>query len=109
MKKLILGLIVIISAISLIIFINKLNKDKNTKEIYYTIVFDTYGGSNIDDLKVKENEKIVEPEEPTKEGYEFEYWTLNSEKYDFETLVTKDITLVAKWNEIKEDIYFTVT
>lgn len=43
---------------------------------------------------------IIEPTKPSKDGYEFVYWTLNGQEYDFSTPVTEPITLVAKWTEI---------
>ena len=37
---------------------------------------------------------------PSKDGYEFAYWTLNGARYDFSTPVYEPITLVAQWIEI---------
>ena len=40
----------------------------------FTVTFDTQGGSEIKEIKVKKNETLVLPEIPTKEGYVFLNW-----------------------------------
>ena len=108
---LILGLILLI-IIFLIIFLkedsNELkltnSNDDPVEEItYYTINFDSLGGTNVDSVVVKENEVIKEPSIPEKEGYTFQYWELDGKQYDFNTKVTSEITLTAKWQEVKEE------
>ena len=79
------------------------NYEKNIENIenvtYYTINFDTNGGSSIDSIVVKENDAIIKPNDPTKEGYEFNGWYLNDTEFNFATKVTEDITLMAKWKK----------
>lgn len=80
-------------------------KDINEKELTtttaktYTVKFDTKGGSSIKEVQVKKNKKVKNPGKPTKKGYIFVEWQLNGKKYDFDSKVTKDITLVAKWKK----------
>ena len=72
----------------------------------YTVTFDTQGGSEIDSVRVTRNSTVAKPEEPTREGYIFEGWYTDkecSEAYDFDTKVTKNITLYAKWTEETPD------
>ena len=65
----------------------------------YDITFDTGTDKQIEKQTIKENKKAIKPtEELTKEGYTFDCWLLNGKEYDFDTPVTSDITLVAKWN-----------
>lgn len=66
----------------------------------YTVDFDTDGGNTIDSVKVYENEKVAKPNNPTRDGYTFVKWQLNGEDYNFNTKVTKNITLVAIWKEV---------
>ena len=40
---------------------------------------------------------IVVPDNPTKENYIFLHWTFNGYEFDFNTPVTSDIMLIAKW------------
>ncbi len=75
--------------------------DFNTEVNYYTITFDTAGGSSIDSIVVKENDMITKPDNPTKEGYTFLGWYIDDEEFNFEDLVKSDLTLVAKWEENK--------
>ena len=72
---------------------------ENVKEIY-TITFDSDGGTTISTQEVEEGNKVSQPNNPTKEGYNFIEWQLNGVKYDFESVVNQDITLKAVWEEI---------
>ncbi len=55
---------------------------------------------------VEYNTTISVPTEPTKQHYNFIGWYLNNEKYNFETPVTENITLTAKWQPIKYTVTF---
>ena len=71
---------------------------------YYNVTFNTNGGSKITSQRLRRNAVATEPEEPTKDGFEFEGWYTDKEfknAYDFATKVTKSITLYAKWVEAK--------
>ncbi len=71
----------------------------------YTVTFDSDGGSNVDAQVVLYNETAVAPTAPVKVGYTFLGWFLGEELYEFNTAVTENLTLKAKW-EINE---YTVT
>lgn len=71
------------------------------KDVYYNVTFNSDGGNDLGSIKVKDGFNVVEPSKPEKDGYVFVEWQLDGKKYDFSTVVTKDITLVAKWK--KED------
>ncbi|MBR5227402.1 MAG: InlB B-repeat-containing protein, partial [Clostridia bacterium] len=73
----------------------------------YTVLFDTDDGSTVPSQKIKSGEKIQEPEKPLKPGYIFEGWLLNGQPFDFNTIISKDIKLEAKWK--KEPDKFTVS
>lgn len=71
---------------------------------YYKISFNTNGGNYTPDtLEVCYKGIIEEPLEPQKSGLFFKGWYTDStftKKWDFSTnLVTKDITLIAKWSD----------
>ena len=82
-------------------FYQELILTANDNTNYYTITFDTDGGSSIDSIVVANNDILEEPALPTKEGYTFLNWELDGEEYDFTTKVTSDITLTAVWKENK--------
>ena len=82
---------------------------KYVKVTLYTVKFNSDGGTSVTSQKIKPNEKVVEPEAITKYGFKFDGWYLNNTKYDFETPVTKNITLVAKWLEDESIKRYEVT
>ena len=46
---------------------------------------------------VQAGEKAIEPDVPSRQGYQFTDWYLDDTKYDFDTAVTGNMTLTAKW------------
>lgn len=63
----------------------------------YTVTFDSNGGSKVSSKEVTSGSKVSKPSNPTRTGYKFGGWTLNNKTYDFNSKVTSNITLVAKW------------
>ncbi len=66
----------------------------------YMITFDSNGGTSVEKQFVRVGEKVNEPENPVREGYQFVEWQLNGKKYDFSEKVKNKITLVAHWRKI---------
>ena len=66
----------------------------------YRVVFDSDGGSVVPEQSIKKGEKAVKPTDPTKEGSEFVEWRLNGLAYNFDNVVSNNITLKAIWNKI---------
>ena len=67
----------------------------------YSVNFIDQGNAYGDTQKVKYNKIAVKPEtDPIKEGYTFKYWSLdeNGVAYDFNTKITKDITLYSVYS-----------
>ncbi len=67
----------------------------------YRVSFEMNGhGNPVIEQMIEENNKAVMPEEPHDDDLSFEGWYSDEELttiYDFESLVTSDITLYAKW------------
>ena len=72
----------------------------------YKVTFDAQGGEeakkgDLDDQTVKYNDKATKPTNPTKDGYEFEYWYYKKDgkevQYNFDDPVTDNVELIAKW------------
>ena len=76
---------------------------------YYTVTFDTDGGSSVNKQTIVSGGKVTKPSSPTKVGYEFKGWYYNGKSYNFNSKVTKDMTLTAKWEEEQTTTYYTVT
>lgn len=71
---------------------------------YHTVTFNSDGGTSIPSQTVRHGEKITKPEDPLKIGYIFDYWEYNQEKWSFAGyVVTEDMTLLAKYNELTLD------
>ena len=62
----------------------------------YTVAF-LSDGENIAPPQIRANAPAAQPDNPTKEGYTFIGWYSGEEKWNFETLVTTDLILTAKW------------
>jgi len=74
--------------------------DEPVEPVKYTVTFNSNGGSKISSKTVVSGEKVTAPYNPTYTGYKFLGWYLNGNKYDFNSKVTSNITLVAKWEKI---------
>ena len=72
-----------------------------TKSLYKTVTFNSNGGSAVAAQTVDNGGKATKPADPTKSGYTFGGWYSNSgctTAFDFNSAVTADTTLYAKWN-----------
>ena len=72
----------------------------------YTVTFDTDGGSAVDSQPVAYGGQAAAPAAPAKTGYTFAGWYLEGEKFNFNTPVTKDMTLTARWTANQYTITF---
>ena len=66
---------------------------------YVTVTFDLKDGSDAAAQKVVKGQKVAEPNDVAKEGYTLA-WCADedcTQTYDFDTPVTADVTLYAKW------------
>ena len=64
---------------------------------YFTVTFDSDGGTEVASQIVLPGACAVRPTSPTKSGKSFDEWTLNGSSYSFSTPVTSNITLKATW------------
>ena len=79
------------------------NNEGIPQTVYYTVVFDTDGGTDIANQTVKSGEKAVKPKDPEKKRtestiYKFVGWYIGENEYDFESEINSDITITAKWD-----------
>lgn len=76
----------------------------------HTVTFESNGGSHVETVKVKDGEMVAEPDDPTKDNYNFDSWCTDealTNEYDFEsTAVTDDLNLFAKWTPDEYTITF---
>ena len=87
-----------------------INDTTNTPEPNVTPATVTYaygalGGTYATQI-VQAGEKAIEPDVPSRQGYQFTDWYLDDTKYDFNTAVTGNMTLTAKWTANSYTIAF---
>ena len=68
----------------------------NGTPVTVTYAYGALGGTYATQI-VQAGEKAIQPDVPSRQGYQFTDWYLDDTKYDFNTAVTKDMTLTAKW------------
>ena len=84
--------------------------DTDDGSTFYTVTFNSMGGTEVSSQSIESGNKTTKPTAPTKqttetETYTFDNWytstdngtTLSDTAFDFNTPITKDITLYAKW------------
>ncbi len=75
----------------------------------HTVTFNPDNGESVPDQTVKNGDKVIQPTDPVKPGYEFKGWWYKScghdYQWDFDTKVYSDVALKAKWKAID----YTVT
>lgn len=75
--------------------------------VYYTVNFESNGGSAVDSQEVEEGGLVEKPADPTRADYIFSGWCTDETLetvWDFETdTVTSDMTLYAGWDAAEPD------
>lgn len=69
----------------------------------YTVKFEGEGVS-LSDVTVNEGGKVTRPADPTRDGYTFAGWLLNGSAYDFDSVVTANLTLTASWTKNSQTV-----
>ncbi|MCR5290702.1 MAG: leucine-rich repeat protein [Treponema sp.] len=80
---------------------------------YYTVTFDSNGGTTVASQTVENGKTATKPQAPTKAAtekftYTFEGWYNGSTVFDFTMPITANITLKAKWTEEQQSDDSTV-
>ncbi len=77
------------------------SSDGGSNEVYYTVTFDSQGGSEVESQSVLSGNPARRPDTPTREGYSLTGWftdVASENQWDFYTdRVTGNITLYAGW------------
>lgn len=68
--------------------------------------FNPDNGESISTQTIDRGEKFKEPAKPSKENHTFAGWYNGDEEYNFSTVPTDDVTLVAKWDINKYTVKF---
>ncbi len=74
------------------------NDVEETETVYYTVTFNSNGGSEVSSQKVAAGSNVNKPAEPTYDNYVFDEWTYNGKAWSFGNDTVKgDMTLKAEW------------
>ena len=92
------GAKIVIAIVIIAIIIILLLKACGGKKEQFKVTFDTNGGTAVESLMVDKDGTFKRPKDPTKEGYIFAGWYYNDELYDFNTKVTGNMKLEARWD-----------
>ena len=76
------------------------------KDEIFVVNFNTDGGTTIESQKISSGSSINIPKEPTKEGYSFLRWTYEETEWDFDNIISNNITLKAEWKANQYKITF---
>ena len=77
------------------------------KPIYYTVKFDSNGGSPVQTRAIESGKTLIEPDEPERIGYTFVGWYNEDTAWNFETETVKsNVNLTAKWERISHTVTF---
>ena len=99
------GTFFLINLILLISFVScKVESTEESPQVtpattYYTVTFDSNGGSEVAKQTVESGKVATKPENPTKAGYAFGGWYSGESEFDFSKPITQNLTLVAMWKE----------
>ncbi len=66
-------------------------------QVEYTITFNSNGGSAVSSQQVAAGGNVAQPADPVYEGYAFDGWYYGDVLFNFDTVVTSNIILVARW------------
>lgn len=86
-----------------------LSSAESGEQAGYRLSFDSCGGSPVDAVNYPSHAYLVEPEEPTRDGYRFDGWYWDREYtrefiFATNTMPASDVTVYAKWTKL-----YTVT
>lgn len=76
----------------------KKSDGEDSQTVYYTVTFDSNGGTEVTSKRILSGDCVPEPETPEKEGYIFIGWMNGTVQWNFDKhTVSSDLTLQAYW------------
>jgi uncharacterized repeat protein (TIGR02543 family) len=80
-----------------------------SRDDVFAVSFNSDGGTYVPPQKIPYSQKAERPVNPIKEKYSFSDWYTDedfTEVYDFETEITGNVTLYAKWRQVTATVTF---
>ena len=78
-------------------------KEQEGGKVTYVVNFNTDGGNSVSNQIINKDGTITKPQDPVRDGYKFLGWYSNNVLFDFNTPITKNLELVAKWEKDKDN------
>jgi len=81
-------------------------------DLKYNVIFNTDEGTLVPIQTIRRGQKVTQPEDPTKVGFEFSGWYTASNlavEFDFNTPITANTTIYAGWEDIMVAVNFDTT
>ncbi len=72
----------------------------------FTVTIDADNGSAAATQTVEKDKKAIKPADPVKEGYTFAGWYNGETAFNFDTAITANITITAKWTAVSYTITY---
>ncbi|MDL2222144.1 InlB B-repeat-containing protein [Parabacteroides sp. OttesenSCG-928-N08] len=63
----------------------------------YNVTIDPQNGDDSRQVVIDEGNRVTEPKEPTRLGYQFQGWYVEAKRWNFNDPVNSDLQIVAKW------------
>lgn len=74
--------------------------------IVYVVSFETNNGTVIPNQNVNSGGMPIKPNNPEKENHTFDGWYIGETKYDFDTPITGNTVIYARWTEVQYTGYY---
>lgn len=87
-------------------------EDEKPQPKTHTVTFDYQNGNPSDTLTVPDGSTVQQPENPVRNGYDFQGWVnIDGSTFDFTQPITADTLISAKWKKHEEPkpVFHTVT
>lgn len=82
------------------ITVEKLEQQLPPPPVKFTVTFNSDKGSAVSSQVITSGQKATTPKNPTRKNYTFAGWYNGNVKYNFNTPVTANLTLKAKWTKV---------
>lgn len=108
-RRLICAVIIALAMLPAVLTACDFTPPEKEEPVYYTVTFDSNGGSEVPSQKIEKGKTATKPADPSRGGYTFDGWFDGELEYDFAAAVEKNFTLTAKWTEVPAaTVYYTV-
>lgn len=90
------GIILLVVAIAMIVIGETISYNSSKLEVSFKNIDSPYT------IRIEEDDYLKKPNDPVRNGYKFIGWYNNNKLYDFNSRVSNNIALEAKWEKTDE-------